>query len=176
LGLYQPRNAAVVISAIEELRRAGFDISDDDIRYGLYDSVWHARFEIISRDPLIIFDGAHNPQGIASATESIKRYFGDKKVYLMTGVLRDKDYTAIAKDLSSVASRAFTLTPDNPRALRAVEYAEVLAGEGIDATAYESLRDAFVAALDAAKRDGVPLICLGSLYIYCSIVKELESL
>ncbi len=174
LGMYQPRNAAVVISAVELLREQGIEISDEALRQGLAKAKWQGRFEIISREPLMIFDGAHNPQGIRSAVESIKTYFGDKKVYLLTGVLRDKDYTAIAEDLSRVASKAFVLTPDSPRALSAAEYAETLRGAGIDATAFDTLPEALHTALNAAKTDGIPLICLGSLYVYSSLMDEME--
>ena len=124
----------------------------------------------MSKEPLVIFDGAHNPQGIAAAVESIKLYFGDKKVYLLTGVLRDKDYTAIAKDLSSVASRAFTLTPDSPRALDSKDYAKILNELGVCAHPYENIEEAFLNAKEEAKKQGVPLVCLGSLYVYSSLV------
>ncbi len=174
LGGYQPRNASLVITAVDLLRERGLLISEKALREGLAAARWQARFEIISRDPLTIFDGAHNPQGIRSAVESIKQYFGDKKVYLLTGVLRDKDYTAIAKDLSTVASRAFTLTPDNPRALSAEDYAKTLCEAGIEAKAYGTLSDTLDAARMAAKKDGVPLICLGSLYVYATLIVEVE--
>lgn len=174
LGMYQPRNASVVINAVDILRKRGIDISEKALEDGLSAAVWHGRFEIICNKPLMIFDGAHNPQGIHSAVESIKTYFGERKVYLLTGVLRDKDYTAIAKDLSAVASKAFTLTPDSPRALSSEEYAATLNGAGIYATAYSTLADALNAAMDAAKRDNVPLICLGSLYVYSSLMDEME--
>jgi dihydrofolate synthase/folylpolyglutamate synthase len=169
LGTYQPRNASSVISAVDILRDGGLEISENALKVGLKSAKWPARFEILSRDPLVIFDGAHNPQGIAAAVESIKLYFGDKKVYILTGVLRDKDYGAIARDLSSVASRAFTLTPDNPRALSAAEYAQVLNEAGIESSACDSIKSAFERAKAAAKKDGVPLVCLGSLYVYSSL-------
>jgi len=169
LGSYQPRNAASVLSAVDMLRAEGLEISERAVLEGLESAEWPARFEVLSREPLVIFDGAHNPQGIAAAVESIKLYFGEKKVYIMTGVLRDKDYTAIAADLATVASRAFTLTPDNPRALSATEYAQVLRGAGIEAQACDSIREAFDSAREAAAHDGVPLICLGSLYVYASL-------
>ncbi|MBE6667264.1 MAG: bifunctional folylpolyglutamate synthase/dihydrofolate synthase [Ruminococcaceae bacterium] len=173
LGMYQPRNASVVINAVEILKSRGLNITESNLREGLSGAKWRGRFEIISRDPLMIFDGAHNPQGISSAVESIRTYFGDKKVYLLTGVLRDKDYSAIAEDLSSVASKAFTLTPDSPRALSSKEYAETLTKKGIDAKAYDTLKEALTAAKNSAKQDGVPLICLGSLYVYASLADEM---
>ncbi len=169
LGTYQPRNAVSVLTAVDILRERGIEIGEDAVKNGLRKATWPARFEVLSKDPLVIFDGAHNPQGISAAVESIKLYFRDNKVYLLTGVLRDKDYTAIAKDLSSVASRAFTLTPDNPRALTAEEYALVLENAGIPATPVDGIKEAFAKACAQAKQDGVPLVCLGSLYVYSSL-------
>ena len=171
LGSYQPRNAATVLSAIDILKERGFSIPDSAISRGLDATRWQARFEVISNDPLVIFDGAHNPEGIAAAVESIRHYFRDKRVYVLTGVLSDKDYNIIASDISKVASRAFTLTPDNPRALSAEEYAEVLKEKGVEATPYPDIESALSAARERAKRDGVPLICMGSLYTYSSIIE-----
>ncbi len=171
LGLYQPRNAALVLTAVDILRDSGLKIDENDVKAGLAAAVWPARFEIIKREPLIIFDGAHNPQGITSAVESIKHYFGGEKVYVLTGVLRDKDYKFIAGELSKVAARAFTLTPSSPRALSAADYAEVLMAAGVEATPHADISEAFKAAENAARVDCVPLICLGSLYTYVDIIK-----
>ncbi|MBQ9085604.1 MAG: bifunctional folylpolyglutamate synthase/dihydrofolate synthase [Clostridia bacterium] len=173
LGMYQPRNAAVVLSALRRLRRRGLTVSEAALRNGLKKAVWHGRFEILERDPLMIFDGAHNPQGIRSAVESIRQYFPDKKVYLLTGVLRDKDYTAIARDLSAVASHAFTITPNSPRALSAEEYAETLRTAGVAAEACPTLSDALRRARRAAREAGAPLLCLGSLYVYADLIREI---
>jgi dihydrofolate synthase/folylpolyglutamate synthase len=174
LGSYQPLNASTVLSALDILRERGMSIPESAIREGLAAARWQARFEIISRDPLTIFDGAHNAEGIAAAVKSIKTYFADQKVYVLSGVLSDKDYRAIAKDISSVASRAFTMTPDNPRALAAEDYAAVLRENGVDANAYPSIDDALTAALDAARNEGKALVCLGSLYTYCSIIDKFD--
>jgi dihydrofolate synthase/folylpolyglutamate synthase len=174
LGSYQPLNASTVQSALDILRERGMSIPESAIREGLAAARWQARFEIISRDPLTIFDGAHNAEGIAAAVKSIKTYFPDQKVYVLSGVLSDKDYRAIAKDISSVASRAFTMTPDNPRALAAEDYAAVLRENGVDANAYPSIDDALTAALDAARNEGKALVCLGSLYTYCSIIDKFD--
>lgn len=171
LGLYQPKNASLVLEAIDILRNEGLQISEDAVKQGLRDARWLARFEILSKEPLIIFDGAHNPQGITSAVASIKHYFKDEKIYVLTGVLRDKDYNFIARELSKIARRAFTLTPQSPRALSAESYAEVLSSVGVPAMPYASIEDAFKAAKEAAKEAKIPLICLGSLYTYSDLIK-----
>ena len=171
LGLYQPKNSALVIKAVELLRAGGLKISEQALKAGLASAKWIARFEIISHDPLIIFDGAHNPQGISSAVLSIKHYFGGEKIYVLTGVLRDKDYKFIAGELGTVAERAFTITPQSPRALSAEEYAEVLRENGVLAESYSDIESAMAAAKEKAKADGKPLVCLGSLYTYSDIIK-----
>ncbi len=169
LGTYQPRNAAVVLTAVDILRDAGLDISESAVREGLATVVWRGRFELLADNPPIIFDGAHNAQGITAAVDGIRHYFGSQKVYVMTGVLQDKDYHAIARTLATVAGCAFVLTPDNPRALAGEDYARLLESFGVPSTAYPSAGVAYAAALDASRADNTPLICLGSLYTYASL-------
>jgi dihydrofolate synthase/folylpolyglutamate synthase len=171
LGLYQPINAANVLCAVELLKDQGFRIDEKAVREGLLAARWPARFEIISRDPLVIFDGAHNPEGIEKAVESIKRYFGERKVAVLTGVMKDKDYNYIAGKFAEIADRAFTITPQNPRALPAEEYARVLEGVGIKATHYDSVAEALADAKAYAKEGTSPLVCLGSLYMYCEVIE-----
>ncbi len=167
LGLYQPENAALVLSAIERLRDAGMEIPDEAVRRGMKKAYWPGRFEILRKeDPLILYDGAHNPQGIAAAVKSLRHYFGEERLTVLTGVLKDKDYVAIAKDLATVGAHAFTFTPYNPRALNAEEYARVLERNGIGATPASSLKEAYEAALSDARKNKRPLVCLGSLYTY----------
>jgi dihydrofolate synthase/folylpolyglutamate synthase len=160
---------ATVLSAIPMLAEQGFAVSTEAVRKGLASVYWPARFEVLSRQPLVIFDGAHNVQGIAAAVHSIRHYFSTQKVYVLTGVLKDKDYTAIAQQLASVAQHAFVLTPDNPRALAGEEYAALLESLGVPATAYGSVGEAYAAARAVAETDGIPLLCLGSLYTYASL-------
>jgi dihydrofolate synthase/folylpolyglutamate synthase len=174
LGLYQPQNATNVIDAVEALRECGFDISNEALFSGLAAAEWPARFEIVCKDPLVIYDGAHNPQGIEIATESIKRYFGDKKVCVLTGVMKDKDYDYIASRLASVASDAFTVTPNNPRALGAEEYASVLKSNGVNAMAFDNVKDAVAEAKKEAREKNTALVCLGSLYMYAEIYDFLK--
>lgn len=176
LGLYQPRNAALVLEAVDALSVLGMTVSESAIAQGLESAAWPARFEIINHSPLIIFDGAHNPQGISSAVDSIEHYFADRKVAVITGVLRDKDYNFIANKLARVAAYAYTITPDNPRALTAGEYADVLRGCGVPATATESISEAVSLAVTKADKCGDAIVCLGSLYTYGEITAEIKKL
>lgn len=175
LGLYQPKNAANVLAAIDILAEHGFKIDDNAIRLGLISARWPARFEIISEKPLIIFDGAHNPEGISVARESISHYFTNK-VTVLTGVLKDKDYRFIARELSKIADTAFTITPDSPRALTAKEYADILSECGVFATPCPDIKSALSAAYRRALESGTALVCLGSLYTYGDVTSALEEI
>ena len=175
LGSYQPRNCAAVLEAVDILRKGGFKISEDAVKKGLRNARWWARFEIICRDPLVIYDGAHNPEGVDGAVKSVKQYFGDKKIIALSGVLGDKDYSYIARRISDIADVAYTITPDNPRALNAEEYAEELRKNGVDAYSCCSIADAVAKALERAKNERRALICLGSLYTYGDVLYEITT-
>ena len=175
LGSYQPRNASVVLDALDNLSCIGLHVSEEAIRDGLLRAKWPARFEIIHQGPTAIFDGAHNAQGIEAAVESVEKYFGDKKVLVLSGVLRDKDYAKISHSISTIADRVFTITPDNPRALSAEEYATEFTKLGVDAIACESIASALAQGLNVARESEMTLLCLGSLYTYCDIIKLIEN-
>lgn len=175
LGVYQPYNAATVLTAVRSLRYSGYDIPEAAVRSGLARVYWPARFERLSEDPIVIYDGGHNPQGIAAAKQSIKAYFGEKRVLLLSGLMGDKDYTLMVNELAPIADKVYTVTPDNPRSLPAEELATVYRSVGADATAFASVREAVEAAMQDAKEMKKPLFILGSLYLYCEIyplVKE----
>lgn len=170
LGVYQPKNASLVLDALDLLRPHFPTITEESIRKGLLTARWPARFEVISNSPLFIFDGAHNPQGIDAAAEGIKLYFPSEKVVAVSGVLRDKDYCAIAKKISEIASDAFTITPDSPRALSAEEYAAELEKNGVKAVSCASISEAVKRAKELAKQENKSVVCLGSLYTYAEVI------
>ena len=174
LGEYQLFNVGNVLTAIEILREKGLKIDEKSIRNGLESVVWHARFEVINKSPLIIADGGHNPEGIESAVKSVKMYFGDKRLNVITGVMADKDYEYIADQISTIAKKVFCIAPSNPRALDAEKYAEIYAKKGIEAIPYNTVLDAFSSAIEDAKSSNVATICLGSLYMYCEICEAKE--
>ena len=168
LGKYQPENASSVLTAVDILKKNGFNVCENSILRGLSAVKWIGRFEILNKNPLVIFDGAHNPQGITASVESVLNYFSDK-VYILTGVLKDKDYLFIAKELSKIAEKAFVITPDNPRALSAKEYACILEKEGVISTPFSTIEEAYTQAKEEARKINKPLIILGSLYTYASL-------
>jgi dihydrofolate synthase/folylpolyglutamate synthase len=174
LGSYQPTNALNAVSAVKILENNGFCIDENAIRKGLANTRWQARFEVISREPLVIADGGHNPEGIDAATESVKRYFGQEKVAVVTGVMADKDYEYMAKRIAEISDRVFCLTPDNPRALGAENYAHVFEQLEVSATAHESVDDAVRSAIEWAKANQRATVALGSLYMYGEVANAVK--
>ncbi len=176
LGVYQPRNAATVLTAVGILREKGLRISEEAIRSGLASSVWHARFELLrASDPVILYDGGHNPQGVRAAVESIRAYFPDQKVNILSGVMADKDYDEMIALLAPVTERAFTVTPQNSRSLSASDYAAHFTAHRVPAQAYASVPEALAAAVADSRSGGRPLVCLGSLYLYAELLDALSA-
>ena len=173
LGSYQPLNAANVLTAVDALREIGVEISDEAVKAGMASVVWHARFEVINKAPLVIADGGHNPEGIDGAVESVKQYFSER-VAIVTGVMADKDYRYMAGRMSEVAERVFCLTPDNPRALPARDYARVFEALGVSAAPYGSVEEAVGAAMAWGRENDTPVICLGSLYMYGEVARAVK--
>ena len=168
LGLYQADNAA---NALTALRLLEIFPSQKELADGLFAARWAGRFELLARNPILIADGGHNPEGIGRALESVRAYFPDQKVIFVTGILADKDYPAVARAISEVAKAVFTVTPPNPRALSAEDYAALFRTLGVPATPCATVAE----AIAAARRDGTPVICLGSLYMYGEVRAAIEA-
>ena len=166
LGAYQPYNATLVLTAVELLGEQGFAIDGKAVCQGLAAVRWPARFELLSRDPIIIYDGGHNPEGVRAAVASIKAYFGGQRVNILSGVMADKDRGEMIETMKPITAHAFTVTPNNPRSLAAEDYAAQLASYGIVATPYGGVAEGVRAAIESSKKENIPLICLGSLYLY----------
>ena len=173
LGSYQLENVRNVLECVEIMRTLGLDIPEKAVTEGLADVKWHGRFELLSREPIVIADGAHNPDGITRAAESIRRYFGENGVALLIGVMADKDYSCYPEILDGLIAKAFTVRPANKRSLDSKALAEVFTSHGIEAEAFSELPDGVHAAYGYACERGVPLIALGSLYMYKEFTEAL---
>ena len=161
---------------MEILRREGLKISCEAVRKGLAEVKWHGRFEVLSKEPLIIYDGAHNPDGIRCAADSIRRYFSDKKVALLIGVMADKEYGLYADMLGELAETAFAVKPANPRSLDSQKLADTLNAKGLSTKPFAVLAEGVRTAYSYAKDHDVPLIVLGSLYMYREVTDALSGI
>ena len=173
-GVYQIKNLGNLLKAVEILRDNGVKIGNTALRKGLADCRWIGRFEVLNDSPVIVFDGAHNEDGMKDACESIKRYFPNQKVALLIGTLADKNYKSYVKMLAGLISGVFTVSPANHRALDSKTLAECFEVAGVLAKPYDSVDDGFNAAYSYAKENDMPLLVLGSLYMYKDILNAVD--
>ena len=163
LGAHQMKNAAVVLATVEILTQKGYHISRQNIYDGLRDVSWPGRFDIVSRQPLFIIDGGHNPQCIEALVKNIGDYLAGKRVIALTGVLADKDYGDMYRPVMPLVEQFVCVTPPNPRRLPAQELAGHLSQVGAKATACDEIADGVRLAVTLAGNDGA-VLCFGSLY------------
>ena len=164
IGSYQAHNAAVALTAVDALLQKDWKIPDAAVRRGLLSVRWPARFEILARKPLFVADGAHNPQGVEAAVESIRLHFPSEKIVFLLGVMADKDIPHMLLQLGPLAQEFVTATPRNPRAMPAQTLAERLTALGYPATACDSVEDGARTAIARAGENGI-VCALGSLYM-----------
>ncbi len=174
LGLYQTENAANVLTAVEVMRKLGANIPDKAVYEGMAGCKWQGRFEVVKKNPLVIFDGSHNPDGMRYTVQSIKRYFGSKKVVMLMGVMADKDYSLYGDMLEDTAEIIYTVTPDNSRALDSDALAICFNEKGLSAEACKSVAEGVKLAINYAVENKLPLIALGSLYMYKEFIEEIS--
>lgn len=179
LGAHQLHNCCVVMEAVDALRKRGWNISEEALSEGLAAVKWPARLEVLSKKPLFLVDGGHNPQCAEALSASLKNILGDKKAVFLMGVLADKDYKQVLDYIIPYASEFICLTPFSDRALSAEKLAGYLTGMGqkaaavpgagepshdVSGSAKEALKLGLQMANDAAGKDGV-IVCFGSLYL-----------
>ena len=175
-GEYQKINLKTALAAIEVVRDNGFDITNKNVSDGLSSVRWIGRFETLCKEPLVIFDGAHNPDGASFTTETFKELYPNRKAILISGVMSDKNYETIARILAPVASFAYTVAPDNSRALSPDKLSEVYRSVGVESEPCTTVEEAVRLACGAAAAENCPVLCVGSLYMYGDIVSSLKSI
>ena len=122
LGAHQARNAGVAVALANQVgETVGREIGSGALERGLRAAHWPGRFEVVERDPLVVLDGAHNPDGAACVAETLAE-FTVENVHLVVGALSEKDHRGIAAALPD-ADRVTVCEPANDRA----ERTEVLA-------------------------------------------------
>ena len=169
-GTYQAQNAALALTCLEVLKKKGWAITEDSIRRGLAKAEWRGRFELIHKDPAVILDGGHNPEGVRSAVESLKAVFPGRRVHFLMGVMADKDVEHMLMSTKELAIDYVTVRPDNPRAMAADELANRLGSMGCIATPSSSVEEGVRMLMKRTGEDGLAC-CLGSLYMSADVRK-----
>lgn len=165
VGRHQAENLKTALATLEILRKSGAVKLDREALYeGLKRARQPGRFEVISEDPLVIIDGAHNEAGAQALQETMAQHFAGKKILLVAGILADKEIDSIVKFLTKITAHIIVTEPDNPRKLAAEKLAEHVADFGVAAEAVSDVEAAVHRAKELA--DGYDVILFaGSLYL-----------
>jgi len=116
VGKHQFRNASLALAVVELLEKRGFMVSSDHIRKGLYKARWPGRMQVVSKKPLMILDGAHNPDAMRILVDSVREAFQWKHLILVLGVMADKDISKIMRRIVPVADYILYTRPEYNRA------------------------------------------------------------
>jgi len=172
-GEHQVYNAITAIVAVNELAQFGINVPQSAIRDGISGVKCPARLEVISKDPLIIVDGAHNADKVKALYSYVKQFEG--KIVSVCGMLKDKDFASAASLIAPLCKSIVTVTPQNPRALTSYEMAMALSPYCDDITYADSVSEGARLAFSKLNAGDV-LLCWGSLYIAGDVRKTLLSL
>ena len=162
LGEYQPENAATALEALNVLATRGVKWKEERILSGLKECKWPARFEILGKKPLVIADGAHNPDAVRSLMETMDNYFTNCPIIYIMGVLKDKAVEEIVALSAAKADYIITVTPpNNPRGMKAFDLAQIVRKINTNVSAADSVEEALEEA-NLLQGDGV-VLAFGSL-------------
>lgn len=165
IGDHQLFNAAVALAAIAELNKImGYAVEESAVRRGIETVKWPCRLSIVSTDPLILIDGAHNEDGINSLQGALSKYFSSKKIIFVIGMLKDKDYNYAIKKLMPLAHIVVATEPVNERALTANAMAEAVRPYCSGVVLEPDIIKAVEKAKELYEKDSMICIC-GSLYL-----------
>ena len=180
VGRYQMYNAAVAITAMRVLNRkpgAAWHVSDEAIRTGLEKTRWGGRLEVVSRRPLVLADGSHNPQGFAATLESLEEILEGRKCVFLVTVSADKDVHGAMSQLVPMAQEFVAAAHGNAaRAMPAGELAELLRQlTEVPVTEARSMAEGCELALEKAGRNGI-VVAIGSLFAVGDMCREMRKL
>lgn len=165
-GAHQIENAKTAVAALKYLDKDGsIGVGSGCIARGFEKAVNPARLELLCEDPIVLLDGAHNPNGIGALKEAIKKFLPDKKIICITGMLADKDIDSSIALMNGVFESVYNVPVDNPRAVSAKVLAEKYTAFGNDAKSFDSPQTAFDEALLRAKAENCAVLICGSLYL-----------
>ena len=163
LGEHQVLNCNVAINAVEVLSKIE-DFNINNIEKGVFNAKWIGRLEVLRENPLIVIDGAHNIQGIKMLKKNILEYFDYDDMYLLIGILSDKQVDDMIKEIVPLSKKVIALTPHSDRAELASELREHIKMVNKNVLSFEDYKEGLEEILKDAKENDLILVT-GSLYM-----------
>lgn len=162
-GRHQIHNLAVSIAAAEAL--LGHKLDGDAVVDATLAVTLPGRLEPVSLSPLVMLDGAHNADGVATLVAALKDEFPNTRWQVVFGVMGDKNVDAMIQGLAPIADGFVVTAPRSDRAVRPLDLAgHVVAQSDVPALVAETSEDAVDMARAEAGSEGAVLVA-GSLYL-----------
>ena len=174
LGEHQIKNAICALSALNILEEQGdVALHRDAIYRGLKAARQTGRFEVMSakdEKPIVVIDGAHNPDGASALRKAVNEYLPGKKILMVTGMLADKDTESILREFTSITDTFIATEPDNPRKLDAESLKTEIQALGASCESIYDCRAAVREASEkAAAEDFDAVLYAGSIYMIVAV-------
>lgn len=179
MGAYQSGNLCCAVAALEELAEKETVISRDSIEGGIRKVRWPGRFQVVSSDPLMVIDGAHNPEAVKALMDAMRYYLENHKRIsgkrtLVFGVSSDKDLPGMAGLLGGFFDRIIVTRANHPRSMEPVSIAPVFASRGDEVITTSSVDEALHEAAKSLSKGDLALIT-GSLFIAGDAIASLQA-
>src|SRR5687767_2851444 len=167
LGLNQIENAATAYAA---LRSSEIEISDEAIKKGFAEVKWPARFQVVRREPPVIFDSAHNEDSFIKLRQTLEEHFPGRMVTLIFGASEDKNIPGMFAVMKPKIKRLIATRADHPRALEPEKIIELAKQAGLEAEAASPVEAAFGHALELSEKDGSIVLSAGSMFVTAEVM------
>ncbi|MBU4429192.1 MAG: bifunctional folylpolyglutamate synthase/dihydrofolate synthase, partial [Verrucomicrobia bacterium] len=164
-GLYQLENMAIAIATLDELAtQAGMDLSARVVKAGLESLHWPGRFHVLAQDPVVIVDGAHNPEGADGLAEALQDLLPGRPIGLVLGICSDKDIDRFLLPFAGLVKRCWAVPLKNERSLPPAEVAAKAGRLGWLVTE-STVQRAIEEATDWAQKNQGAICVTGSLFL-----------
>jgi dihydrofolate synthase/folylpolyglutamate synthase len=163
VGRHQYRNAAVALAAVELLQEKGFEIPETVMRQGMEQVRWPGRLEVVSTQPQVVLDGAHNPAAATTLAQALKRDLSYRRLILVLGIMADKDISGILRRLLPLADVVIFSRPRYERAATPETLKSLADNLSQEAQVIADLGEAIQKARSLAAADDL-IVITGSLF------------
>jgi dihydrofolate synthase / folylpolyglutamate synthase len=162
LGEQAARNAAAALAAAEAL--LGRALDDAGVRKALEAATSPGRLEVVRRRPLVVLDGAHNPDAMTALAQALPETFRWNRLHAVVGMFGDKDVESVVGILAPLVDAGYACASSSPRAAPADRVTVAMHGAGLaDAESFDTVPQAVAVALARAGEDDLVLVT-GSFY------------
>jgi len=172
LGIHQIENACLVIEIAQILKEKGYPLTDEMIYQGLENTYWPGRLEKVLTEPLFYLDGAHNEASVKRLVETLEKTFPSNKFYFVVGIMKDKNYEKMLRQVAHLAKEFILISPDLKRGFDAKAVAHDLVASGYQASGKASVEEVLSYIKEEIPKDET-VIQFGSLYLVGALKKQL---